>query len=179
VKKILLTIEIAFILVILLVLPTHILGSENIFGLKIENINRNGADFYWSTSIETKGSIEYGYTKLPELYNPQTRQEELAKARFQLEADLIVQKVNEVDLNTIKTYANELREILGSASFLEQKTFLRSFIKRIEVDNDKVMIRYKLPKGGTSSIREESVLPIVSFGGAGGIRTPYLLRVIW
>ncbi len=47
-------------------------ASENIYGLKIENINKNGADFYWSTSIETKGSIEYAYTKLAQLYNPQS-----------------------------------------------------------------------------------------------------------
>jgi len=47
-------------------------ASENIYGLRIENINRSGADFYWSTSIETKGSIEYAYTKLAQLYNPQS-----------------------------------------------------------------------------------------------------------
>lgn len=47
-------------------------NSEGIYGLKIENINRSGADFYWSTSIETKGSIEYAYTKLAQLYNPQS-----------------------------------------------------------------------------------------------------------
>jgi hypothetical protein len=47
-------------------------ASENIYALKIENINKNGADFYWSTSIETKGSIEYAYTKLAQLYNPQS-----------------------------------------------------------------------------------------------------------
>jgi len=50
----------------------YALASENIYGLKIETINRNGADFYWSTSIETKGSVEYAYTKLAELYNPQS-----------------------------------------------------------------------------------------------------------
>jgi hypothetical protein len=46
--------------------------DEEIYGIRIENINRTGADFYWSTSIETKGSVEYAYTKLPELYNPQS-----------------------------------------------------------------------------------------------------------
>ena len=47
------------------------MADENIYGLRIENINRSGADFHWSTSIETKGSVEYAYTKLAELYNPQ------------------------------------------------------------------------------------------------------------
>jgi hypothetical protein len=47
-------------------------ASENIYALRIENINKSGADFYWSTSIETKGSIEYVYAKLAQLYNPQS-----------------------------------------------------------------------------------------------------------
>jgi hypothetical protein len=48
--------------------------SDGIFGLRIENINKNGADFYWSTSIATNGSIQYAYTKLAEQYNPQSSQ---------------------------------------------------------------------------------------------------------
>jgi hypothetical protein len=46
--------------------------SAEIYGLRIANINKNGADFYWSTSVATNGSIEYAYTKLPQLYNPQS-----------------------------------------------------------------------------------------------------------
>lgn len=61
------------IAILILTLISHTtIATENIYGLKIENINRNGADFYWSTSIETKGSVEYAYSKLPELYNPQS-----------------------------------------------------------------------------------------------------------
>ncbi|MGD0795053.1 MAG: hypothetical protein ABR958_05635 [Dehalococcoidales bacterium] len=70
-KRILFAAGIVFALAISIFISNYALASENIFGLKIENINRNGADFYWSTSNETKGSIEYAYTKLPELYNPQ------------------------------------------------------------------------------------------------------------
>ena len=60
------------IILILTFFPKSTLADENIYGLKIENINKNGADFNWSTSIETMGSIDYAYTKLPELYNPQS-----------------------------------------------------------------------------------------------------------
>jgi hypothetical protein len=48
--------------------------SDGIYGLRIANINKNGADFYWSTSVATNGSIEYAYTKLAEQYNPQSSQ---------------------------------------------------------------------------------------------------------
>jgi hypothetical protein len=46
--------------------------SDDIYGLRIANINKNGADFYWSTSVATNGSIDYGYTKQARLYNPQS-----------------------------------------------------------------------------------------------------------
>lgn len=71
-KKILLSTGMALTVLILLTLPSTTLASEDIYGLKIENITGSGADFYWSTSIETKGSVEYAYTKLAELYNPQS-----------------------------------------------------------------------------------------------------------
>jgi len=47
-------------------------ASEEIYALRIANINKNGADFYWSTSVAANGSIEYAYTKLAEQYNPQS-----------------------------------------------------------------------------------------------------------
>lgn len=70
-KKIMFCSVIALIILILLLLPISTLASEDIYGIKIENITRRGADLYWSTSIETKGSVEYGYSKLAQLYNPQ------------------------------------------------------------------------------------------------------------
>ena len=47
-------------------------ASEDIYGLRIDNINKSGADFHWSTSIAANGSIEYAYTKLAQQYNPQS-----------------------------------------------------------------------------------------------------------
>lgn len=46
--------------------------SDEIYGLRINNINKNGADFHWSTSVATNGSVEYGYTKVAQQYNPQS-----------------------------------------------------------------------------------------------------------
>ncbi len=52
---------------------------------------------------------------------------------------------------------------------------MRSFIKRIEVDKGQVKVNYKLPHRGGKQEDIEEVLPIVTFGGAEGIRTPYLI----
>lgn len=70
-KRILFAAGMVITVLVLIFFSNATLANENIYGLRIENINRSGADFYWSTSIETKGSVEYAYTKLAELYNPQ------------------------------------------------------------------------------------------------------------
>lgn len=70
-KRLLFVAGMVIAILTLTIFPNSTLADENIYSLRIENINRDGADFYWSTAIETNGSITYSYTKLPELYNPQ------------------------------------------------------------------------------------------------------------
>jgi len=72
VRRILFGVGIVMAILISYSFSNSTLASENIFGIRIENINRSGADFYWSTSVETKGRVEYAYTKFRELYNPQS-----------------------------------------------------------------------------------------------------------
>ena len=58
----------------------------------------------------------------------------------------------------------------------ERKSFLRSFIKRIEINRNEVVVHYHLPlPQNEKGERVREVLPMVTPGGAGGIRTPYLL----
>lgn len=63
------------------------------------------------------------------------------------------------------SYVKELQQVLGEVSFLEQKTFLRSFVKRIEVNPQTVTIDYTIPlpleKNRTST---KEVLYINSLG---------------
>ena len=40
------------------------------------------------------------------------RQDELAKARIQVEADMVVEKVQHVEVETVKSYAQDLRGLL-------------------------------------------------------------------
>ena len=70
-KRLFFSAVIGIMIIVLTFFSSSALASEYIYGLKIENINSSGADFSWSTSIETEGSITYAYTKHPELYNPQ------------------------------------------------------------------------------------------------------------
>ena len=104
-----------------------------------------------------------------------TRQDELNKARVQIEAEMVVRGVDQVDVAMVKTYAQDLRSLLEEAEFTERKAFLRSFIKRIEVNKRQVTVNYNLPIPEDPKSRQETgVLPIDTLGGDRGIRTPNL-----
>ena len=69
-------------------------------------------------------------------------------------------------LATVKAYAEDLRSLLGEADFVGRKAFLRSFIKRIEVNGTQVKLQYNLPLPRRGKPREEiEVLPIDTLGG--------------
>ena len=90
---------------------------------------------------------------------------------------MVVRGVEQVDTAMVKAYAQDLRGLLEEAGFTERKAFLRSFIERIEVNKKQVTVRYNLPLPQRERVREQvEVLPIDTLGGAGGTRTPDLLR---
>ena len=102
--------------------------------------------------------------------------EELGKARLQIEAEMVVQGTEHVEIEVVKPYAKDLRNLLEETDSTLTKAFLRSFVKRVEIDDKKVTVHYNLPIPPEGGERQpEVVLPIVTPGGAGGIRTPYLL----
>ena len=77
----------------------------------------------------------------------------------------------ELNLETVEKYVSGLKELLRSSSFVEQKSFLRSFVKRIELSEPQVAIDYTvpLPISGLTTTRE--VLRIGKLGSPGRIRT--------
>ena len=54
------------------------------------------------------------------------------------------------------------------------KAFLRSFVKRIEIDSGQGVIEYNLPVPLEGEKQLAGVLPIDTLSGAEGIRTPDL-----
>ena len=110
----------------------------------------------------------------PRIRELRVRQDELMKARVQLEADTVLQEAEFVDLGRVKSYVEDLHKcLLEEADLIQSKSFLRSFVKRIEVSADQVRIDYKLPLSARGANKEVTeVLPIVTLGGEGGTRTP-------
>jgi site-specific DNA recombinase len=104
----------------------------------------------------------------PRIRELKARQNELTKARVQAEAEMIAQGIEQVDIATVKAYAQDLRGLLQEADFTERKAFLHSFIKRIEVNKEQVTVYYKLPMPQDGKLKEQiGVLPIDTLGGAG------------
>jgi hypothetical protein len=50
-----------------------------------------------------------------------------------------------MDFDMVKSYAQDLRSLIVEAAITEGKTFLRSFIGKIEINGDRVTIHYHLP----------------------------------
>ena len=97
----------------------------------------------------------------PRIRELKRRQDELSKIRVQIEVDMVIQGVGQVDVDIVKAYAQDLRGLLEESDFAERKAFLRSFIKRIEVNNEQVTIHYRLPlpQGDKERVTAE-ILPI-------------------
>jgi hypothetical protein len=78
-----------------------------------------------------------------------------------------------MDAEVIKSYVRDLKSLLEEADIAESKTFLRSFIKRIEIDKSQAVVHYNLPMPPEGKMRESlGVLPINTPSGEGGTRTP-------
>ena len=77
-----------------------------------------------------------------------------------------------VDMNQLKEYVADLRELLLKSEAIQRKSFLKSFIKRIRIAYPKVVIEYTIPVKAEDTGPSEEVLSIDSFLWGTGIRTP-------
>jgi site-specific DNA recombinase len=112
----------------------------------------------------------------PRIKELKARNNELLKARVQFEADMVVQQIQHVDIETIQSYAQDLRSLFEETDLSLTKTFLRSFVKRIEINGGQGTIEYNLPVPLEEKKRLVGVLPIDTLSGPEGVRTPYLLN---
>jgi site-specific DNA recombinase len=113
----------------------------------------------------------------PRIKDLRAQQNELRKARLLAEAEKTTRVVKHMDVDIVKAYAKDLRRLLGEVDILQSKAFLRSFIKRIEIDGGSAKIHYVVPMPPDAKTKESlEVLPMVTFGGEGGTRTPTPFR---
>ena len=93
------------------------------------------------------------------------KKEELLQAKADAEEILRYKSVDMADPQVVKDYADDLRSLLAKSSITEQRSFLRSFVERIEVDESEVKVYYTISMP-PYSVSEETVgvLPFVHHG---------------
>ena len=108
----------------------------------------------------------------PRIKELKARQDELNRNRVLMEAEMAVHGAQPVNEALVKAYAEDLRAVLEEADITERKVFLRSFVRRVEIDKDQVTVHYTLPMppDGISS-EQAGVLPIGTLGGDRGYNT--------
>jgi site-specific DNA recombinase len=117
------------------------------------------------------------YDLSPRIKELKARQDELYRNKVVAEAEMAALHVQPVDEALVKAYADNLRMLLEETDITERKAFRSSFLRRIEIDKGQVTVHYMLPMPPDDKYSElAGVLPIVTSGGAEGIRTPDLLR---
>jgi site-specific DNA recombinase len=150
---------------------TNSLANEklHVIDFELNDVKNRLSNLY--DALETKKvSLDDLAPRIKEL---RARQDELSKARIQFEAEQILQSGEHLDVAKVKSYVQDLRSLLENADLVQSKSFLRSFIRRIEVNDRQVVLHYSLPLPSKYGRKESvEVLPIVTPGGEGGTRTP-------
>jgi len=93
------------------------------------------------------------------------KKEELLQAKADAEEILRYKSVDMADAQVVQDYADDLRSLLAKSSITEQRSFLKSFVERIEVDESEAKVYYTIPMP-PHSVSEETVgvLPFVHHG---------------
>ena len=118
-------------------------------------------------SLETgKISIEIISPRIEKL---QVSMDRLEREKLNLESHLDDNKTRELDPKVIKAYALDLKNLLGKGTIIEQRSFIKSFIKKVVVHKADIEIDYTipLPKRKVEPVNRE-VLPMESNGSPGG-----------
>ena len=73
------------------------------------------------------------------------KQDELSEARVVAEAEMTLQGYQHLDTEAVNSYVTDLRNILDESEVAQRKAFLRSFVKKIVVEKERVKLYYNLP----------------------------------
>ena len=101
----------------------------------------------------------------PRIKDLSRKKEELQQAKAKAEEMLRYKTLDIADPQLVRDYASDLRNLLATSPITEERSFLKSFIERIEVDESHVKICYTIPMS-PYSVSEETV-GVLPFGHNG------------
>ena len=185
--------------VVIETLKDHILNKESMEGL-VDRVNSSMENETGSCHDElaivtneittVSGHLDRLYDALetgkvdlddlaPRIRDQRIQHEQLQNRKYELECYLSDRKVELTDLKRVIGYVENLRSILDKGTLQERKAFIRSFVRSIKVTGDNAKLSYMMPVPPEWLTEEKvRVLYYVRYGGAGGIRTLYLLNAI-
>ena len=142
---------------------------------RLDRLNRE------AESIEQKlghvyAALESGSVDIddlaPRLKELRARQRELDEKKDEALDEMNQRGDSPLNPAAFRCHLRDLKGILQSTSFLERKTFIGSFIRRIDFNRQEVGIEYTMPiPVGGGSTKTTEVLRIRGTGSAGWIRT--------
>lgn len=99
----------------------------------------------------------------PRIRKLKTRREEFLAQKNQVECSLKLNVIELPDIGLIQKYVEDIRKLLAESPIIEQKAFLKSFVKDIQVGKDTVTVNYNLPMPPASSDRDTvGVIPFIT-----------------
>jgi hypothetical protein len=90
----------------------------------------------------------------PRIRKWKARREELEIKKQNVEMEVQSMVFEMPDIKLVKSYVEDLKTVLGSATIIEQRAFLKSFVKDIQVGTDLVTIHYTVPMAPKNSDEE-------------------------
>ena len=140
---------------------------------RLDRLNRE------AESIEQKlghvyAALESGSVDIddlaPRLKELRARQRELDEKKDEALDEMNQRRDSLLNPTAFRSHLGDLKGMLQSASFLERKTFLGSFIRRIDFTRQEVGIEYTMPiPVGDGSTKTTEVLSVRRVGSAGRI----------
>jgi site-specific DNA recombinase len=103
----------------------------------------------------------------PRIRELKAQMDDLEGNRIDLMKSIREAKVDLLEASVVRAYVDDLKALLSKGSIVEQKSFLRSFVKHIEVSLPQVVINYTMPlKTQKVEPLSREVLPFSYDGGA-------------
>ena len=136
---------------------------------QLDLVNRKLLRYYTAFENETMNDDDAA-PRIKELRGEQTNLQALTRETL---ADLQDTEPKELNAKQVLGYAEDFKALLSKGSLMEQKTFMRSFVKRIDFEPRQVAISYTIPMPiGNDVSSEHEVLSIGYSGEPLGVRTP-------
>jgi site-specific DNA recombinase len=104
----------------------------------------------------------------PRIKELRAYQHELQQQRDSLISRIESDEPEKLDENEVMSYVNELEQVLGEKSFLQQKTFLRRFVKRVEINPKGFVMDYTIPVPVDNNRTSTREVLYINKDGSGG-----------